>query len=581
MSHLEEIKLKISIEELVSGYLPLKKAGRNLKGLCPFHNDTKPSFMVSPEKGIAYCFACNTGGDIFKFIQLIEKVDFPQAVRILAERTNVKLPSYNPQKQDARAKTLKLNQLTTRFYQDQLKNHPEHQQYFLGRGLKPETIEHFQLGYSPDSYQALKNHLIEQGYEESDLIAAGLTNQRSIADKTSYDRFRNRLMFPLFNAQGQPVGFAGRIIEQGEPKYLNSPDTPAYQKSFVVYGLNWAKEAIKKEDLVIVVEGYMDVIATHQWGTKNTVATSGTALTPQQLKLLKRYTQNIAFAFDADAAGMQATQRGIELAQQAGFNITILQIPNGKDPDECIQKNPQDWEKAIEKRVPAMDFYLNHAFSQYNKNDLEGKKAIAQILLPLIKKMPTAMEQNHYLEKLALELKTDVKWLWHDMKKMKPQTSYSQKEKEPKEQAEKKADFSRETFLIGFLVQHPHTYPLLHEHLIDSMGLNKELEKFYKLYKNVYNRQGSVSLKAVKTELSPQEAEKLDIYGLLVEENYPDFSNEAALKEVRGLIKEINQKNLRALQKDYILKLKSTKNQDEKRGLLEKYHQLLTLKNNL
>jgi len=341
MNHLEEIRAKLSIEDIVGGYLQLKKAGRNLKGLCPFHNDTRPSFMISPEKGIAYCFACNTGGDIFKFIQLIEKVEFPEAVKLLADRAGVRLPQFKPEAHNAKLRTLKANEEAASFFAQQLKKSKVGMKYFKERGLNEETIKEFNLGFAADSYHALKDELLKTGFSEKELLNGGLLSQRSIADKSTYDRFRNRYIFPIRDHQGSTVGFGGRIIGEGEPKYLNSPDTAVYNKSFVLYGLDLAKDAIKQEDFAIFVEGYMDVIAAHQAGTKNTVATSGTALTPLQLKLIKRYTTNIAFAFDQDAAGTQATKRAIELAQEAELSIKVILIPTGKDPDDCIRESKE------------------------------------------------------------------------------------------------------------------------------------------------------------------------------------------------------------------------------------------------
>ena len=341
MDHLEEIRAKLNIEDVVGEHVQLKKAGRNLKGLCPFHNDTNPSFMVSPEKGIAYCFSCNTGGDIFKFTQLIEGVDFPEAVRILAQKANVTLPEFNKTHQDERVRIIEINQKAVRFFQEQLEKNSKAKRYFEERGLKDETIEQFQLGYAPDSFRALKDEL-DKKYSIKDLLLAGLINQKSVADQNTYDRFRGRLIFPIHDHQGNPAGFGGRILDEGEPKYLNSPDTPTYNKSFILYGLHLAKEAVKQEDLAIFVEGYMDVITAHQAGTKNVIATSGTALTPQQLKLIKRYTKNIAFAFDQDGAGIEATKRAIELAQETELNIKIIHVRKGKirmNASERVLKN--------------------------------------------------------------------------------------------------------------------------------------------------------------------------------------------------------------------------------------------------
>ena len=590
MNHLEEIRAKLSIEELVGGYLQLKKAGRNLKGLCPFHNDSKPSLMVSPEKGIAYCFACNNGGDIFKFIQLIENVDFPEAVRILAERTGVSLPEFKPESHNERMRTIEINAAAVSFFTEKLEESPEHMRYFTERGLSEATIKKFKLGYAPDSYTALKDHLIKLGYGEGEILKAGLLNQRSLSDKNTYDRFRNRYIFPIFDHQDNPVGFGGRIIGAGEPKYLNSPDTPAYNKSYVLYGLNHAKEAIKRENLAVFVEGYMDVISAHQAGTGNVVATSGTALTDielkkdrpkaeaSHLKLIRRYTTNIAYAFDADNAGIEATKRSIELTKESepDLNLKIIMIPEGKDPDECIKASPEKWINAIQNAVPVMDFYFDYALRQFNPDTMEGKKGIIEILFPLIKQYPTEMEQGQYLEKLAFHIKSDIRLLWNDLKKFSVKKTYTSTSKSS-ETPQKKTVFTREEFLLGFIFQMPQLYELVEKNLIDTIPFDPATEKFYKACKNVYNRLSMIDVTAVKEELDPADAEKINVYSLLADEYYPDSSEELCQREVISLIHSINRNNLHNVQKDYEFKIRSASDSGEKILLLNQYNQILKL----
>ena len=577
MNHLEEIRAKLGIEEVVGGYIQLKKAGRNLKGICPFHNDTKPSFTVSPEKGIAYCFACNTGGDIFKFIQLIENVEFPEAVRILAQRANVQIPSFKPEAHSQRMRVIEMNSSSAKYFAEQLENSSTHKDYFLKRGLTEETIRKFKLGYAPDSYNSLKDNLVKIGYTENELLNAGLLNQRSIADKNTYDRFRNRYIFPIYDHQDNAIGFGGRIIGDGEPKYLNSPDTPAYNKSLVLYGLNWGKSAVKKENLAIFVEGYMDVIACHQAGSENVVATSGTALTAQQLKLIKRYTPNIAFAFDQDNAGLEATKRSIELAQEAEMNIKIITVPEGKDPDECIKVSPDKWFEAVKEATPVMDFYISYILKLHDKNTLDGKKEILNFLLPIIKKYQSEVEQNSYLEKLSLELKTDIKFLWNDLKKTTIKKSYSPPANKAEEKAKARA-YLREEYLLGFIFQYPDLYKIIEENLIDSVPLEMGTEKFYKACKKVYNRLSMVDLDAVKEELDEEDKEKVQVYALLIDDHYPDFSEEAVKKEILEFIKLINKKNIDNAEKELIFKIREAKDPGESTILLNQKIQISKLK---
>lgn len=547
-----------------------------MKGLCPFHNDSRPSFMVSPEKGIAYCFACNNGGDIFKFIQLIEKTDFPGAVRILADKAGVRLPEFRPEVHNEKLQILKANEAAADFYANELRNSKKGMEYFVNRGLTDATIREFQLGLAPDSYTALRDHLTKLNFDEKLLLDAGLISQRSIADKSTYDRFRNRLMFPIRDQQGNTVGFGGRIIGEGEPKYLNSPDTPVYNKSLILYGLTYAKEAIKNADQAVFVEGYMDVIAAHQAGTKNAIATSGTALTAPQLKLIKRYTKNIAFSFDADLAGREATKRAIELAQEAELNIRVIQIPEGKDPDECIKNHPELWKGAVMNAVRVMDFYFAHAFSLHDPNELDGKKAILEILLPLIKQVPTSMEQNEHLERLAFELKTDAKYLWEDMKKLSEKRVYKTADTSIVSVPQKEV-FSREEFLLGFILAMPELYELVAANLIEVAEFDPASEKIYKAIKRVYNSRSVIDLDAIRTELPEPEQERIQLLPLLIEEYYPDFSQEAAQKEVMSLIREINKKNLRASQKECEFKIRAAKDTGERTLLLNQYSQILKL----
>lgn len=583
MTHLEEIRAKLSIEELVSGYVQLKKAGRNLRGLCPFHNDTRPSFMVSPEKGIAYCFSCNNGGDIFKFIQLIERVEFPEAVRILAERTGVRLPEYKPEQQDEKQRLLKANEAAVQFFAEQLKISPVASHYFENRGLTTQAIETFRLGFAPDSYKSLKEYSLQKGFSEKELLTAGLLNQRSIADQNTYDRFRNRVIFPIADHQGNWVGFGGRILDQGEPKYLNSPDTPIYNKSYVLYGLNMAKEAIKQENLAIFVEGYMDVIACHQAGTKNVIATSGTALTAGQLKLIKRYTHSVAFAFDQDSAGMEATKRAIELAREAELEPKIILIPNGKDPDECIKESKEIWLKAIKEAIPAMDFYFAHALKLHDKSTLEGKKAIAHFLLPLIQAYPTRLEQDEYLKRLAFELQTEPQYLWEDMKRLSKSGSRASYEKfENNEEAyhlplTAYRSFGREEFLLAFIVNYPQLYPMVEANLMDLFPTDSMIEKIYNRLKKVYASGSLMDASFLKAELSEEESHDLDILALLIEEHYPEINEEKAQQEMLSLIKSINQKNLKKAQKDIEFKIRSTQNIEERNSLLNQYNEMIKL----
>ncbi len=574
MDHLEEIRGRIGIEELVGSYVQLKKAGKSLKGLCPFHSEKTPSFIVSPDKGIAWCFGCHQGGDIFKFTQLVENVNFAEAVKILAQKTGVKLPERMPLIANQRLKTIEINEVASQFYQKKLEENPKMKDYFLNRGLTNETIQKFRLGYAPDSFDQLKNHLTEKHYDRKDLIEAAVVSQRSIADQSTYDRFRNRLMFPIFDHQDNPVAFSGRIVGQGEPKYINSPETPAYSKSLILYALNWAKESIKQKNVAIFMEGYMDVIAAHQAGTTNAVATCGTALTPQQLKLIQRYTKNIIFCFDGDGAGKEATFRAIELAQSSDVNLSVIQVPEGKDPDECIQKNPAAWQKAVENPISVMDFYFDQATKKFETQTVQGKKQVLDFLLPFIKTAKSEMEQNIYIHRLSLMLQTDPKLLWNDLRNLKSHKSHAQ----PVSEATIKThSFTREEYLLGFIFSHPEIYPEIDKGLILTIPVDPDTERFYIALKTVYTRTSSIELAQIKEVFTEEDRERVEVLGLLVDEEYPDFSEENRMREVKKLIREINRKNLFNTQKEVEYKIRLSQDPAEKKSLLNHYNEILKL----
>ena len=418
-SAVDEIKNRLDIVEVIGSYIKLQKTGANYRANCPFHSEKKPSFFVSPARQIWHCFGCGLGGDVFKFVMQIEGVEFGDALRILARRAGVELKPLTPeykQWQTLKQRLYEINELACCFFEKQLKESKAGQaakQYLLNRGINEESIKKWRLGYAPDTWQGLLEFLTSQGYSEAEVIKAGLAIKREESPNfqfptshfQSYDRFRGRIIFPIFDLNSQVIGFGGRVFKQKDKeevaKYINTPETPLYDKSQVLYGLDKAKMAIREKDACILVEGYTDVIMAHQIGTLNTVATSGTALTPQQLKILKRYTENLLLGFDMDVAGESATKRGIDLAQMQGFNIKILRLAGGKDAAEIIAQNPSEWLEALNQPKSIMDFYFESAFAGRDAKTAEGKKQISRILLPVIKRVPDKIEQNHWIKELA------------------------------------------------------------------------------------------------------------------------------------------------------------------------------------
>lgn len=405
LTPVEEIKQKLDIVEVIGERVRLTKAGRNHKGLCPFHSEKSPSFMVNQDKQIYHCFGCNKGGDLFSFVQEIEGLDFPETLRLLAQRAGVTLRRQNPEWQTQKTKLFDLLRLSADFYHVALaKSHEGERarEYLKGRFLTPEAIEHWNLGYSSEQWDTLLQFMKRKGYTDKDLESVGLVVRRD-SGSGYYDRFRGRVMFPIQDVHGQVIGFGGRILDAqaSVAKYMNSPQTPIYNKSEVLYGMYQAKESIRKLGVTIVVEGYMDVIGCHMAGFKNVVASSGTALTDEQVRQLKRYAPTVILSFDQDAAGEAAAWRGIEVALSQGMNVRVLTVPFGKDPDEACHEDPAAFARAIEEAQPVMDYYFSSALKRVDPETVEGKKSLANTLLPFISRLPDTVEQIHYTQKLA------------------------------------------------------------------------------------------------------------------------------------------------------------------------------------
>ncbi len=404
MNPIEEIKQRIDIIDLIQGYVQLTPGGANWKARCPFHNEKSPSFMVSREKGIWHCFGCGKGGDIFTFVQEAEGMDFAETLQFLAKRANVELKSYRPEQTSQRQRAVEINTLAAKAYHQLLLKHEKAEParvYLQQRGLKQETVETFRLGYAPDAWEGISTFLKTKGFSDEEIFQAGLTVKRE-RGSGQYDRFRNRITFPVHDHLGRVVGFSARALDPDqEPKYLNTPQTVVYNKSSVVYGLYQAKNAIKQTQLCVLVEGNMDVLASHQAGVTNVVAVSGTALTNDQLQRIKRYTENIALSFDTDMAGESASMRGIERAWAAEMNIKVVTLPFGKDPDEVVQKNPEAWRTAVADAQPFMDYAFGRVQATLNLMKVDDKKLAAKRLLPLIVRLADPIEQTHYLQKLS------------------------------------------------------------------------------------------------------------------------------------------------------------------------------------
>jgi len=409
MDQVEEVKQKVDIVSIINEYVPLKKAGRNFKANCPFHQEKTPSFMVSPELQIYKCFGCGESGDVFTFLEKQEGMDFAEALRFLAEKVGVKLKSFQPGVQTEKEKLYNINLDTNNFYQYFLLNHQVGKRALeylkKDRSLKDETIKTFKIGFSPNVAGVLKKFLVDKKkFFPKDVERAGTVYFKG---NDIVDRFRGRVTFPLYDHRGNIVGFSGRILPwEGKEmaKYINSPETPVYHKSSILFGLNFTKEEIKKAGYAIITEGELDMISPYQAGYKNVIAIKGSALTEEQVRLLSRFTKRIVLALDSDIAGDMAARRGIVIAQKQGLEISVARFGEYKDPDDAIRADPKYFEKCINEAVGVWDFLIDSIFSKYNVDSGEGKQKISGEIVPILASIPDKIVQAHYIEIVSHKL---------------------------------------------------------------------------------------------------------------------------------------------------------------------------------
>jgi DNA primase len=437
MDVVEEIKQRLDLAEVVGGTVRLQKAGRNLKGLCPFHSEKTPSFFVFPDSQNWHCFGCGKGGDVFSFVMEMQGWDFRTALEDLGRRAGVEVRPLTPAQQEAVAEADRLRaamEEAADYYHRLLKSAPQAQgarEYLKRRGFKAETVDEFRLGYGLRSWDALRTHLLGKGFTLEELVKAGLLVQRE--DGRTYDRFRDRVMIPIFDRRGRIVAFGGRVLHpDDQPKYMNSPQTPLFDKSKVLYGLHRASRALRDADAAIIVEGYMDVMIPWQEGYENVVAPMGTALTETHLKQLQRLTRRFILALDPDYAGITATLRGLETARETldrdleavfdarglvGYegrldaDIRVLLLPDGLDPDELILEDRERWEKLLEEAQPVVRFYFDQLLQQENPEEPKGKARIVDAMLPLLRDIASTVEREAYAQEIAVRLGLDPRLL--------------------------------------------------------------------------------------------------------------------------------------------------------------------------
>jgi DNA primase len=518
MSVITEVKQRLDIVEFISEYVTLQKAGRNFKGLCPFHSEKHPSFFVFPEQQSWHCFgACGAGGDIFSFIMKKEGIDFGQALRLLAQRGGVTLsPREAPSKaEDERKERLfQINEAATEYYHHLLsatKAGATPRSYLTKRKVMPETIKEFRLGFSPDAWETIKSYLLGKGYTEKELVEAGIVIEKE--EGGSYDRFRNRLMFPICDIQGRVTGFGARVLDDSLPKYINSPQTPVFDKSNSLYGIDKAKSAIRKRDSVIIVEGYMDVLTAHQHDWQNVVGSMGTSLTEKQVEGIKRLTNNITLALDADLAGEEATLRGKAILAYSNIEANVILLPAGKDPDEVIGEVPVLWQKLVEQAMPIMDFAFQSVISKVDINKARDKSLAVQKLLPSVYEIRDPVQQSHYLKRLARELKIEESAVRAALRESKAGRKRSQPGK-PAEQSRIARQFVSshiEERCLALLLQYPELRALAGEVSPEHFESTENREVFVKW-------QHSSDISNLESEL---DTSLLEYLYYLVDKNFP------------------------------------------------------------
>lgn len=425
---IEEIRISNDIVDVVSEYVKLDKKGKYLFGLCPFHKEKSPSFSVTPSMQIFHCYGCGKGGNVFSFIMQAENLDFIEAVRLLADRVKIQLPEgeSDEEKEKARLRQdiLKVNVEAARFFHSQLQQeHNEKSRIYLkDRGISTQIIKKFGMGYSPEDWDILYKYLADKGFKDNIILKSGLVLQNKSGGY--YDRFRGRIIFPIFDIRGNVIGFGGRVLDSSVPKYLNSPETPVYNKGKTLYAMNFAKNSGDKR--ILIVEGYMDVISLHQRGIINTVASLGTALTESQGRLLKKYAEEIIISYDADTAGQAATMRGLDLLNDIGCGVKVLMVPEGKDPDEFIRKNGElEFKKLIDKAISLVEYKIKILRGQINTETTEGKIKFLNKVADLLSKVDNRVEREMYVRKLAREYDISEESITSEIyRRVQPKTSF-------------------------------------------------------------------------------------------------------------------------------------------------------------
>ncbi len=589
-SPIEDIKARLDIVEVIGSYIKLQKAGASYRALCPFHSEKSPSFFVSPARQIWHCFGgCSDGGDVFKFVMKIEGVEFGDALRLLAQRAGVELKPLTRESagwRTERQRLYEICELAAKFFEKQLDGSStgkDAKKYLLGRGISEENIRKWRLGWAPDTWQGLSDFLVSKGYKNEEIVKAGLAIRKEevsniqypISNIQSYDRFRGRIIFPIFDLNSQTVGFSGRIFQNQKDeevaKYLNTPNTLLYDKSRLLYGLDKAKLEIRKKDFCILVEGNIDVIMAHQAGSENTVATCGTALTNEQLKILKRYSNNLLAAFDMDIAGEAATKRGIDLAQLLGFNIKIVRLLSGKDPADIILVNKKGWEDGLKTAKSILDFYFEIAFRDADPKTAEGKKKISRILVPALKRIPDKIEQSHWIQEMAKRLGARENDVREELRKVKTE-NYDIKHKEKIILSQKPRKELLEERLITLLLISKSPQDL-------EFIKNKKIANLTPKIQEILKKIKENLIKGSKQDAIGLSSELADLFNLFyLKAEIEEIEEKEIVPEIKNCIQELQSLEIKNKLDEISSEIKMAEkegNSEKIRELAQKFNQLL------
>jgi len=581
----DEIRGRLGIEEVVSQYVQLKRAGRNLKGLCPFHSEKTPSFVVSPEKQICHCFGCNKGGDIFGFIKEVEGISFVESIEILADRAGLKFDRTKFKKQIPKSEKdeyFTAHEIACDFFEEQLHKTDDGKKvlgYLYKRGLEDATIKEFRVGFAPDKFDALYPLLLKKVSKDS-LLKSGLISAKKIGSDEVYDKFRKRLIFPVFDSFGRVCGFGGRALSSDQaPKYLNSSDSPIYNKSGLLYGLSHAKKYIKDEDKIVIVEGYFDMILPYQSGVKNIVAVCGTALSNNHVKIIKRLTNNVVTSFDTDDAGFEAAKRAYFLFQKEGILVKIVDGLTGKDPADFIKEKAGDFKSVVDEAPDFVTFFTEKLMKLYDLKTLDGRKKILVSLLPCYKQM-TPVIMDFFVKKLADRLGIEDKYLYGEIEQMKLPDDHPANISNSSEKSEV---FSKkmpiEELIVSLMLEYPNLFKISKDLLFEESDFDEDMKNVYNALADQYNASRDAALVWDFSEgFLSKLCDKITVMRLYAEEKYKDFSDTALQSELEKLIDRLRKdRRIRALKEaqSRIADMEKNGDKDKLKELIEQQQRLL------